>query len=108
MLLFVVIEGESNLLEVKCFWCRNLKLKDAIEISAVDRRDFHLNEENDIISLKKGHNYWWQVLVYGAKWCYLMTYTKCDHSIVRVFPDQDSISYRHAKYEFQLLVIREI
>lgn len=92
----VCSEGESGLLEIKCpFWCRDLKLKDAIERSAVDRRDFHLHEENDTISLKKGHNYWWQVqgqlLVSGAKWCDLMTYTKCDHSIIRVFPDRDSM-----------------
>ena len=92
----VCSEGEAGLIEIKCpFWCRDFKIREAIERSSTEGRDFHLYEENGQIKLKKGHNYWWQVLgqllISGAKWCDFVTYTRTDLTVTRVLADKDSM-----------------
>jgi hypothetical protein len=92
----VCCNGQSGLLEIKCpFWCRDLKLREAMERDVFEKRDFHLHEINGNVQLKKGHNYWWQVqgqlLVSGAKWCDFVTYTKCDFCVIRVKADKESM-----------------
>lgn len=92
----VCTDGQTGILEIKCpFWCKDMKIKTALEKAMAENRDFHIVENNGRMELKKGHNYWWQVqgqlLVSGAKWCDLFTYTKVDSETIKVIPDQDAM-----------------
>jgi hypothetical protein len=87
--------GQSGILEIKCpFIARNLTIREAIDKKS-DIKNFHLVLENDQIAIKKNHPYWFQIqgqlLVTGATFCDLVTYTKKDCNILRVLPDEDTM-----------------
>ena len=84
-------KGESGILEVKCpFSIRDSNILEAVRSN---RPNLFVYEHDGKVLLKRNHKHWFQVqgqlLVTGAKFCDFITFTKCDISTERIFPDKD-------------------
>jgi hypothetical protein len=81
-------EGETGILEIKCpYSARDYTIREALKLD-----NFCLAENNGVIELKKGHDYYCQVqgqlLLSGAPFCDFVVYTINDLHTERIIPDQ--------------------
>ncbi len=84
----VLSDGEMGIIEVKCpYTARNMTIKQAIGLLP----NFYLKETDDIVHLKRQHNYFYQVqgqlMITGAPYCDFVVYTPYDMHIERIIPD---------------------
>lgn len=87
-------EGQAGILEIKCsFSVRDMKIKNVW--SSFKAFNFFLESVEDEVRLKRNHSHWYkiqgQLLVSGAKFCDLVTYTRQDMNIVRVLPHKETM-----------------
>lgn len=81
-------DGLTGILEVKCpFNSREKTIQEAVETTNA----FCLSVQDGVLSLKKTHDYFYQVhaqlMVTGAMYCDFVVYTSKDIYIERVLPD---------------------
>lgn len=84
----VCYKGITGIIEVKCpYSARDLKIDNA----CTDLPDFCLEIKDGVKSLKKTHNYFYQVqgqlLITGVTFCDFVVFTKKDLFIQRIEPD---------------------
>lgn len=83
--------GGSGIIEIKCpFIARDIGIHDAVT-KFRSKSDFCLRSVNDVISLKRNHNYYYQVqgqlMITGASFCDFIVYTPLNIHVETIYPD---------------------